>query len=764
MKIKKMGKSGLVAVLATIFGGQPAISQQDAGNSAMLEEVVVTAQKREQNLQDVPIAMNAFSDSQIRESGIQRIEELANITPSISFGKGISFSKSVVNIRGVGTKVFGAGVEPTVATVVDGVVMARGGAGLDDIPDIERIEVLRGPQSTLFGKNASAGLIHIITKNPNFDEYEGGIDLLYTSDQEAKASGTVAGPLSDNVAFRLSGYRRFWDGNVRNLFNGDTLNGFDTYGARGKLEFRTDNGVSVLFSGDYSSQKADGGVRVLRIDSTSVFTDPKAIGIDDASAPLFGLPDAAPRTAGQITGIAGSEDNDRVNLDINPSIDVENYGTSLTVNADVGEFTFTSITGYRGWSQENFRDNDQTQLPFALVQKEIRDAKSFSQEFRLASPEHERYDYILGLYYFETELDDNSGDFRTFSNNVFAIDFNDGDNVVRNENTAVFGHLNYRATDQLTLFGGFRYLQDKIEATLKKTAYTQNNPFLSDGAITHKDAGPISNSGDESKLVGKIGAQFEANDNVMFYASASTGYKGQAFNTDFKFNPDTFLNVEPVRSEESEAIEVGLRSMLANDTLQLNVTAFRTDFENIQQTIRNLAINRNTVGNVPEVRSQGLEIDAIFAPTSSLTVRGGATFLDATYESFANTPNGVDLSGRELPNAPDKSFVLSVRQEFALKDSLDAYVQLNGRHQSEVNFETLLNPKGVQDSYSIVNLSMGVLSDANDWEVVLFANNLFDEQYIGSTTINGGAGGDLGLHVLPRDFERYIGSRISFNF
>ena len=188
MKTKKMGKTGLAAVLATIFGGSPAIAQQDAGNSAMLEEVVVTAQKREQNLQDVPIAISAFSDSQVRESGIQRIEELADISPSITFGKGISFAKSALNIRGVGTKVFGAGVEATVATVIDGVVMARAGAGLDDIPDIERIEVLRGPQSTLFGKNASAGLIHIVTKNPSFDEYEGGIDLLYTSDQEAKAS------------------------------------------------------------------------------------------------------------------------------------------------------------------------------------------------------------------------------------------------------------------------------------------------------------------------------------------------------------------------------------------------------------------------------------------------------------------------------------------------------------------------------------------------------------------------------------------------
>ena len=453
-----------------------------------------------------------------------------------------------------------------------------------------------------------------------------------------------------------------------------------------------------------------------------------------------------------------------MNLNINPSIDVENYGAALTVNADIGEFTITSITASRSWSQENYRDNDQTQLPFAWVQKENRDAESFSQEFRLSSPVKERYDYILGLYYFETELDDNSGDFRTFSNSPYAIDFNDADNYVKNENAAVFGHLNFRATDQLTLFGGFRYLKDKIAATLLKRAYRQNNPFLGDGVIMDRSAGPISNSGDESKLVGKLGAQFEASDNLMFYASASTGYKGQAFNTDFKFDPVTFLTVEPVRSEESEALEAGFRSLLADERLQLNVTVFRTDFENIQQTIRNLAINRNTVGNVPEVRSQGLEIEAIFVPTSSLTIRGGATFLDATYESFANTPNGVDLSGRELPNAPDRSFVLDVRQEFTLRDNLDAFLQVKGRYQSEINHEILLNPEGIQEGYGIVNLSLGLLPDSGGWEVVLFANNLLDEQYMGSSTINGGAGGDLGMHVLPRDFERYIGSRISFNF
>ena len=759
-----------VAALALLIDASPAVAQQTAAEGAqapatVIEEIIVTAQKREQNLQDVPAAINAYDDTRIRETGIQRIEELANITPSITFGKGISFAKASLNVRGVGTKVFGTGVEPTVATVVDGIVLARGGAGLDDIPDIDRIEVLRGPQSTLYGKNASAGLIHIITKNPNFDEYEGTFDLIGTSDQETKTSGSVSGPIGENAAFRLSGYRRFWDGNVYNEYNGDTLNGFDTYGLRGKLEFRPAAGTSVLFSTDFSSQVADGGVRVLRVDSDSVFTDPAAIGITDETAPLFGLRDSSPATAGQLTGITGSPENNRVNLDINPTIEAENYGASLTVNTGFGEFDFISITGYRGWTQNNYRDNDQTQLPFALVQKEIRDASSFSQEFRLASPVTDRYDYILGLYYFKANVDDNSGDFRTFSNNVFAIDFNDADNRVENENAAVFGHLNYHPSDRLTLIGGFRFLRDSISATLTKTAYSRNNPFLSDGLITSvRDAGPISNSGDETKFVGKVGAQFDLNDDTMLYAFATTGYKGQAFNTDFKFNPDSFLNVEPVRSEKSTAIEGGFRSTLLEGKLQLNVTAFRTDFEDIQQTIRNLAINRNTVGNVPEVRSQGLEIDAVIAPSPDLVVRTAATFLDANYVSFANTPNRVDLSGRELPNAPELSFVADVRKEFSPTGGLDAFVQASLRYQSDVNFETLLNPEGVQDSYSIMNVSAGVASTSGNWEAVLYVNNVLDQRYIGSTTINGGAGGDLVLQVLPRDFERFVGLRVSLNY
>ncbi len=287
-----------------------------------LASLQVTAQERSENLQDVPRSIYLLTGQQIAAANLRRSGDLAHITPSLGFDKRISFNKSSMKIRGIGTLVFGAGVEPSVATFVDGVVMSRGGAGLDDLPpEVARVEVLNGPQGTLFGKNASGGLIHIITPLPNRNEAAHFVSLMATDDREYRLALGSTGPLNDDLAYRLAAYSRDFAGNVYNQFNGHTLNAEQTWGLRGALQWDSVENLEFILRADYSRQDTSDGVRVLRSDSNVIFTDPAAIGAS-----------GSPGTAGQITGISGDADNDQVNLDRDPYLDSDAGGASLEIN------------------------------------------------------------------------------------------------------------------------------------------------------------------------------------------------------------------------------------------------------------------------------------------------------------------------------------------------------------------------------------------------------------------------------------------------
>lgn len=447
----------------------------------------------------MPISINVISGNKIHNTGLIRSEDLAHIAPSLSYNKRIDFSKSSMKIRGIGTLVFGEGVESSVATYIDGVLMASGATGFNDLHDVKRVELLNGPQSTLFGKNASAGLLHIITKNPNTEQFESSLELMATDDKEHKLGFFVSGPINQQFAYRLSGYTRRQEGNVENLFNDHQLNGYDTEGIRAKLQWSPNNNIDLLLSADYSKQDTDFGVRVLRQDSASIELDPAAIGLS-----------GTPGTAGEITGISGSDINDRVNLDRDPAIDSNNSGLSLEINWRLQNHTLTSISAYRNWNQDNDRDNDQTQLPFSLAQLENRDTDWFTQEFRDASPLGEHFDYVAGLFFYHSHTSDESGDDRTFSNAPYVVEFNLADNTIKRENSAIFGQLNMHPSEALTFFVGLRYLYDKVEVELSREANTRNNPFLDDGEITSiKDETGVSNSDRTKKLTGKAGTQYQ---------------------------------------------------------------------------------------------------------------------------------------------------------------------------------------------------------------------------------------------------------------
>jgi len=736
--------------------------------SLSLEELTnlkVTAQKRTERLQDVPLSIALMPRDNVLGANLLRVEDISHLDVSAVFDKRISFNKSSLKIRGVGTLVFGAGVEPSVATFVDGVVMSRGGAGLDDLPDLERVELLRGPQSVLFGKNASAGAIHIITRAPNRDESEHSLGIRLTDDDEYRLNFDSSGPLSSELAYRFSAYNREYQGNVENVYSGNTLNGENTWGVRGKLLWGITDDLDVLFQVDYAVQDTSNGVRVLRSSSDFVLTDPAAAGVQ-----------GTPGTAGQITGITGSQDNNKVNLDREPHNDSESAGVGVEINWQWQGYNLTSISSVRSWKQRNDRDNDQTQLPFSLGQQENRDVDWYSQELRIASPLEGKVDYLAGVYYYYADNLDRSGDDRTLSNSPYLVDYNLAENRIENTNAAIFGQLNVHPNKKLTLFSGLRFLKDDVDVELSRVANTHNNSYVDNGALlSSRDVDNLKNSASHTKLIGKAGVQYQLADSVSGYVSFSRGFKGAAFNTSFKFDSHLFLTEEPVDPEQSDSYELGLRSFLWDQRLQLNATLHYTSFDGLHLTVRDLENNRNVLGSIPRVISKGVEIDFLAWLSDSVSIQGGFGYLDARYEDFTNANcysrqtveqgcqilaggNVQDLSGHRLAQAPEWKMIFGGKYLFGV----DQYLQVNWRAQSDTYLDAAGSPEAIQAGYGVVDVSIGAVSKRYSGR--LFVENLFDKQYVSGTTINGNAGGDLIMHVLPRDFERHFGAELKFHF
>lgn len=345
-----------IVIVPTLIMSPPIVIAQ-LDDDLVLEEVTVTAQRREQNLRDVPVSVSVITDDAIQNANITRVEDLVALAPSVTFDTKRDFGTSSLRIRGVGTMVLDSGVEPSVATAVDGVILSQGGSALNEFPDIERIEILNGPQGTLFGKNASAGLINIVTKQPNVETFEGFFDIRYAEDQDYKFGFGVSAPLSDTVAYRVSGYWRTYDGNILNLGTKNNVNGIDAKGFRGKYQWTPSDSFSALLSVDYSDQNTGCCMRVLRQDTGRLYYDSSLLNSQRYSGPVL---------VGSLTDITGlnvHSENSQVNVDREPRNISENSGVSLEATWKVGEHTLVGLTGLRRWETLGTRDNDETPLP-----------------------------------------------------------------------------------------------------------------------------------------------------------------------------------------------------------------------------------------------------------------------------------------------------------------------------------------------------------------------------------------------------------------
>lgn len=773
-KVLSNTKSAVAASITAMMLASPATSFAQE-KVRFLEEIVVTAQKREESVQDVPIAVNVLTSDKIESAHAVGFENLQQLIPSVSFRKGNTNRNSAAVIRGIGTISFSTAAEPSVSTVVDGVVMGRSGQAFTDLYELERLEVLRGPQGTLFGKNASAGVINITTKKPS-DEFEGNIDISAFEDDEYRLKGRVSGPLSDNVRASLTAFKGDFDGYITNVFNGDTIQGYDRQGFRGMLEWDVSENVEVLFiAEDYSAD-------------------------DDCCADLSLLPNgrdpssiANPSSNGIVNGVADLDLNQRlVDHDLTTRTIDDSTSASMQITAELGDLTLTSITAYRDWDNTEVREGDFTSnagdVPqpvdfsstfFQLHDVGIQSWSQFSQELRIASSNDNDLTWQAGIFYWNLESDRSfrrDASCQVHPNNAGILAANPGltclstDIVAATavfdtefENLSVFGEGSYALTDRLDVIFGARYTDDEVSFNHRRI---NDDPFGRRGvgvrgAVNNSD---FTGSTSETDTSGKIGLTYAAGDSGLLYATYSQGYKGPAFNV---FYNQARANTLPISSESSAQIELGYK--LSTGNLFANFTVFATDIEDLQANNidTSLGTATTTLTNAGDISTQGIEVDFIWQPSANFQLTGGIASIDAEIDKF-NCPVGVpasactDRSGLDVPFSPDLKYTIGANYVMYL-DAMNVIFDASFVHTDEQvaglpSNTGVSGPEVLLPDYDMLNASVSFSFSDDQYRLSLIGKNLGDESYV--TTFSG----DGFRYQIPRDAQRYFGVSFRANF
>ena len=719
-----------------------------AAEVADLSEIVVTAQKRSEKLQDVPVAISVVSGEMIAAKGAVNLEGAQYLVPSLNFRKSGTTINQSLFLRGVGTSTFSIAGEPSISTVVDGVVYSRAGEAFSDLVDIDRLEVLRGPQGTLFGKNTSAGVINIVTKRPGKvmgGFLEGGY---YSHGNEYRLRGAVDLPLADNVKSRVTAFYGSYDGNIHNLATGKRVNGYEHYGVRGIVVADPTPDLQLTVIADY--RKSD----------------------DDCCAELIGtLPTNL--AAGALPTPRGDKTRE-VNQNLVTSTIEKSGGLSLQADWTRGDYTFTYVGSYREYDNTEIRDGDW--LPRAYVglaqlhDRGPQTSNTLTQEVRVASPTNQVFTYVAGAYYSRARTE------RIFTRNDIVCTLTPAPTVLTPcttpgavittpsgtadfgstfKNFAVFGQGTININERFRLIAGLRYTADKLAVFHSRTTALA-------GPGIQPSFGPFASSTSNDNWSGKAGAQFDLVPESTLYATYSRGYKGPAYNVFFNLTATGTNIIEP---ETADSYEVGLKNTFLENRLIVNLAAYYAKYHNFQannpDTVAGVLVTRFT--NAGTISTRGGELDLIFRPMADVNVSGGLAYTDAKVDKFKIPTNGnntgVIPSGTTLAYAPKWKGSLGVDYRIRTGKAVDVALGAQGSFQSSQISQpdaVLANRINTRiDGYSLVDLSAGIVDPNDRYRVTLQVKNLFDSSFASAIT-SGGPGGSY-RYLIPREADRYFG-------
>lgn len=746
-----------------------ASSAQDAGSGSpsrpaldALEEVVVTGQKREERVQEIPKQVVVVSQQQMDSAGVSRITDLQVVFPSLN-AQPQNQSPRVPGIRGIAPIAFSVGVQGQTGIVVDDIPQSTYSTLAFSLADVERVELFPGPQSTLSGRNAAAGIINFVTRGPSATpQYE--INVEQSDDRQTKATAFLTGPVTGKLNYSLSVMYDKWDGPLRNVVRGDRLEGFDTKGARGKLRLLATDDLTATISGFYI--KTDRATAPVLSGLNYIVGSPAATFVFDAQNPQRPVSQLYP-------GIQIGPHNRDIYSPENGSATTKDRGVTLQIDYNLGSVgKLSSLTSYTHSNQprtDAFIGNPQDNLvvpvqDFSAVTDV--DTKFYTQEFRLASTGSGPFTYLVGAIFTKSDL------MQPYVRaQLFPVDWDQGVTV---RSTALYGRGSYdfTSTDSLTL--GLRVQNEKLGYTWRFIPIAASDPnTLSSGSNNY------------TFPAGEISYTHKFTDNVRSYVTYSQSEAGKAY--DLQNNGDAAIGtLQPLASERVHNVEIGLKSELFDRRVVFNASAFLAKYSNYQiqtattgsltsaPTIRLLSIGK--------VDSRGIEINTQARVTSQFNLGLNIALIDTKIKSFPNAAcytgqsaqqgcvNGSqgDLSGLSLPYSSKLALTSSADYRIPLSN-FDIDLGAVFRFQSRQHYDVLGDPMTYQGGYGTLNLYAGPQSRDGKWRVQVYVNNMLNKTYYSSLAHSPFyvlADGSLPMvsATYGRDSFRYAGIRVSAKF
>lgn len=751
------------------------------GADAQSPEITVTARRRKEAAQDVPVALSVVSEDTLTKTGNFTLTQIQQLVPSFQV-LGSNPRNTNINIRGLGanSSIAVDGLEYGVGFYLDGVYYARPGQTQFDLIDLAQVEVLRGPQGTLFGKNTTAGAINVTSKLPSFDPefvFEGsGGDYGY---HQIRIS--VSGPIiADKVAVRISAADTHRDGFLTNLYDGSDAQNYDNFSVRGQLLAKPVDNVTIRIIGDYSNQHQHFSLSL----ADGYFTT-----FANGATIANNIFDRAARTG--YTLLPGNAFLRVGKADAPFQANMKSYGVSGQLDWDLGSATLTSITAYRWWDWYPKNDVDGTSLSINVKGQQINFQRQFSQELRLASDGHNTIDYVAGLYYFWQII-------RGYGQSAYGPDFaawnlNPATNTparialtnyalngfeadsFSNPSTksyAAFGQADWHITPELTLTAGLRFTHEDKVGSFTQTWVAGNDLSLASdpvaAAAIRSQLNPaiaFNAKVSDNALGGLATLSYKPTRDLLLYATYSHGSKSGGLNVTAGGNGRAII-----RPEKVDNFEVGIKSQFLDHKVTLNLAGFRTEISDYQTSITEpIAGTTNVIqyiSNIPKVRSQGIEGDLVVAPTPWLSFTASGAYTDAKYVTYTNAPQAVerlnvsaiqDLSGVALPGVSKFAYSLGADVTQPAGGGVELYGHADFLHRSSFNSTPTNSIYGVVPAYGVLNARIGIRGGEGRWDLSIWARNLTDTRYYISRTA-----GNFGLISAIVGDPRTIGGTLRF--
>jgi iron complex outermembrane receptor protein len=759
MRITGLTRGLLVTSCMMAIAGPALAQDQSEDTGGGLQEIVVTAQKRNQSAQDVGITMSVVTSDLLRRQNVQEVAEIARAVPNVQVNYGLG--QNAFNIRGIGVNEFASNFDSPVATHIDEVYLSKNFMSNLLLFDIERVEALKGPQGTLFGRNTTGGSMNFYTRKPT-DVLTAGGTLSYDDYETIRAEAYLSGPLSDTLSARLSGmYVDQKQGFYKNVTTGRDEGYEKKFALRGQLAWKGTD-TSVLLSATYGEDKSN----LPPYYTPGVFT-PQSIA---AGAPAF----CAPYLNGTVTGAdagcvrgdghyPGSSDPYTSHGNVTHQADSKGYGFTGKIEHDLGFADLTAISSYQYYLRDSAEDSDGD--PGPSIETYYRNKiRQFTQEVRIASKNNSIWDYVLGAFYEHDKF--NNYDYLTIAGGAAPGLYSPFGQKL--DAAALFFHNEVKVAPTFSLIAGARYSYEKLRisgGTFAGTGVTpgpRQRPTTIIGPLSLASLAEGGGRRTDEDVSFKLGVQWKPEinsdvvDNLMVYGNVSTGFRSGAFNAEYASPQQALTSLSP---ETLTAYEAGFKAALAGRRIQLNGAVFRYDFQNGFINVDSAASPVPITINAANIKTYGAEMDVRVLAATGLELTGSVGWLDPSIRSDI-TVNGASLKGNRPVNSPRWTLAGGVDFTRPINDALKINLSLNANYRSAQYMEAVNAPSNLEPGYWVVDARIGIADIDDRWSLTAWAKNLTKSEYRIYVNDLPGFGWVLNVYGPPRVFGATLGFKM----